>query len=205
MSTGLRAQDIADYFLSLVDEEEGDSITHLKLQKLLYFAQGLYSAMHPDEPLFAEPIEAWQHGPVVPVIYQLYKQRGSTPIPRPEAFDANQYAPEVREMLDTVYSVYGQYSALKLSRLSHTEKPYVQVALNEVITVGSLRDFFSQLVEAGKSGNSIDGEPVWPTLQLRFQRRKAFSRKMVPRRDRLRELASRIDPLTDPWLSPEED
>jgi uncharacterized phage-associated protein len=33
------ANTVADYFLTLLDYDEGDSITHLKLQKLVYYGQ----------------------------------------------------------------------------------------------------------------------------------------------------------------------
>jgi uncharacterized phage-associated protein len=53
---------VAKYFVSLVDEEAGDSISNLKLQKLLYYAQGAHLALH-NTPLFPEAIEAWTRGP----------------------------------------------------------------------------------------------------------------------------------------------
>ncbi len=52
----------------LVDREAGDVITQLKLQKLMYIAQGIHLALY-DAPLFKEEIEAWQHGPVVRELY----------------------------------------------------------------------------------------------------------------------------------------
>lgn len=37
----LNAKDVADFFLSPIDEEDGESVvTNLKLQKLLYYGQG---------------------------------------------------------------------------------------------------------------------------------------------------------------------
>ena len=44
------AHDVAKYFVSLVDEEAGDSITNLKLQKLLYYAQGAHLALYNLNP-----------------------------------------------------------------------------------------------------------------------------------------------------------
>ncbi|MCC8462499.1 MAG: hypothetical protein LN546_04970 [Rickettsia endosymbiont of Ecitomorpha arachnoides] len=44
---------VVQYFLILVDRELGDTITQLKLQKLIYFAQGSHLALF-DEPLFKE-------------------------------------------------------------------------------------------------------------------------------------------------------
>ncbi|MCC8461835.1 MAG: hypothetical protein LN546_01290 [Rickettsia endosymbiont of Ecitomorpha arachnoides] len=37
--------DVANYFLVLVDREAGDIISQLKLQKLVYFAQGIHLAL----------------------------------------------------------------------------------------------------------------------------------------------------------------
>ena len=71
--------DLSDYLLYLgkekskVDGEEATSdITPLKLQKLLYYCQA-YSLGLYGEILFSNIIEAWEHGPVVPEIYNKYK------------------------------------------------------------------------------------------------------------------------------------
>ncbi|CAM79355.1 hypothetical protein OTBS_0289 [Orientia tsutsugamushi str. Boryong] len=47
--------DVASYFLVLVDREAGDVITQLKLQRLVYFIQGVHLALF-DKPLFKEDI-----------------------------------------------------------------------------------------------------------------------------------------------------
>lgn len=58
------AMTVAKYFLSIPDRESGELISNLKLQKLLYYAQGYHVAMHGvSKPLFVEKIYAWKHGP----------------------------------------------------------------------------------------------------------------------------------------------
>jgi uncharacterized phage-associated protein len=62
--------DVANYFIVMMrtDCEEGQSddlMTHLKLQKLVYYAQGFNLAIN-NEPLFSEPIEAGSMAPSVP-------------------------------------------------------------------------------------------------------------------------------------------
>ena len=69
------ARNKADYEMGYTDE----LITNLKLQKLLYYAQGCVMALT-DEPLFDEDIQAWEHGPVVPEIYHKYKSYGKSGI-----------------------------------------------------------------------------------------------------------------------------
>ncbi len=50
----LTAFQIADYFLTLVDDEAGDGLSNLKLQKLVYYAQGFHLALT-GKPLFGAP------------------------------------------------------------------------------------------------------------------------------------------------------
>jgi uncharacterized phage-associated protein len=145
----MTVHDVARYFLSLVDEEAGDAITNMKLQKLVYYAQGFNLALQ-GEPLFPEQIEAWPHGPVVPELYHAYKGHGSGCIPVPGDVDFSLYAPETRELLDEVYRVYGQFSAWKLRNMTHEEIPWVRAMENGgVISHEDMCQFFkTQLVDA---------------------------------------------------------
>jgi len=93
------ALDIAKYFITLANPETEDFITNLKLQKLLYYAQGFHLALF-GKPLFRESLEAWQYGPVVPEIYRIYKQYGSSPLPQPDDFNIEQYDRQTQELLD---------------------------------------------------------------------------------------------------------
>jgi uncharacterized phage-associated protein len=51
-----------------MNRTDPSELTPLKLQKVLYFAQGWHLAYH-DVPLFEDPIEAWKYGPVVSSVY----------------------------------------------------------------------------------------------------------------------------------------
>jgi uncharacterized phage-associated protein len=138
------AHDVAKYFVSLVDEEAGDSISNLKLQKLLYYSQGGFLACY-DKPLFPEAIKAWAHGPVVPQVYHEYKQFGAGPIPV-EQVDLDRYPIEVRELLDEVNSVYGQFTASKLRDMTHQEPPWRDTPQSETISHEKMKEFFKTLV-----------------------------------------------------------
>ena len=140
----MTAHEVARYFVSLVDEEAGDSITNLKLQKLLYYAQGVHLALE-DGPLFLEPIEAWTHGPVVPVVYRSYRQHGAQPIPA-SAVNLEEYPPATRNLLDEVYDVFGQFTASKLRSMTHNEPPWKQTPQNGVITHQLMKDYFKTVV-----------------------------------------------------------
>jgi len=138
------AFDVAQYFLAQTSEDAGDLVSNLKLQKLVYYAQGFSLALH-GSPLFEEPIEAWLHGPVVPTLYQRYKSFGSGHIPHPEGFDLSCFSPPERELLDEVYEFYGQYSAWRLRQLTHDEMPWkesFQSGSNQVISQSLMTRFF---------------------------------------------------------------
>jgi len=141
--------DVAQYFLSMVDEDEGDYMTNLKLQKLLYYAQGFHLSCY-DTPLFDENIEAWAHGPVIPELYFEYREFGPTPIPIPEDIDFAKFDDETRKFLDEIYSIFGQYSAWKLREMTHGEPPWQEannIGNNTIISHESLKDYFIQFVE----------------------------------------------------------
>ncbi|MBF0508059.1 MAG: SocA family protein [Deltaproteobacteria bacterium] len=136
----LTCYDVANYFLALKDEEAGDLISNLKIQKLVYYAQGFHLALF-DDPLFCEPIEAWTHGPVVPELYHAYKQYGAGDIPTPEGLDFSIYDQQTTEHLNEVYSTFGQFSAWKLRNLTHVEPPWIN-AKGGIVTYESMKKYF---------------------------------------------------------------
>lgn len=75
---------IAQYFIDRCHEERRrgnyQSLTNLKLQKLLYYSQGFYLAIY-NKPLFPDRIEAWVHGPTVPSVYKRLQRYGYNTIP----------------------------------------------------------------------------------------------------------------------------
>jgi uncharacterized phage-associated protein len=126
----LSAIDIANYFLILVDREEGDSITHLKLQKLLYFAQGTALALT-NKLLFNEPLKAWDHGPVTSSVYSTFKIFDKNSIPNPPEMDFHIYDETTKRLIYKVYTVYGEHTASYLRNLSHKHISW-QKAFNSI-------------------------------------------------------------------------
>jgi len=120
--------DVANYFLSLVDEESGDNITHLKLQKLVYYADAWFLALY-NKSLFKENFEAWVHGPVLTSLYQKFKDYGYNPINSPEEYSCN-LPEEVKIHLDEIWEEYGSLSPKKLEILTHSEAPWKEARKN---------------------------------------------------------------------------
>lgn len=106
-------------------EAEGEELSNLKLQKLLYYAQGHHLAQM-GTPLFTDEIQAWSHGPVVPQVYHQFKTFGSSSIelPASDPFDWADVDEVTAEFLSKVWNTYGGFSAGRLRNMTHEEPPW---------------------------------------------------------------------------------
>jgi uncharacterized phage-associated protein len=110
--------------------ERGISCSNLKLQKLLYFVHGTWLVKY-NEPLCIGAFEAWQHGPVHPVVYEAFRSFGSENIfSRASAFDPISRTrseipmPNDIRVLDLVRSILssmGHLSGSQLRNLTHAK------------------------------------------------------------------------------------
>jgi uncharacterized phage-associated protein len=112
--------------VSKIDRESGGAITHLKVQKLAYYADAWYLA-HFDRPLIRESFQAWAHGPVCRPIYEKYKNEGWNAL-EPEQVPAA--ISTVAPFLKSVLATYGEFSAKALERMTHDEDPWKQARGN---------------------------------------------------------------------------
>jgi Uncharacterized phage-associated protein len=87
-----------------------------KLHKLLYYCQGHHLAAF-DEPLFDEPISAWDMGPVVGTLWR-QERLGERP-KAPGALDEGQL-----NTIGYVLSRYGALTGRDLENLTHSETPW---------------------------------------------------------------------------------
>ncbi len=133
ISTPVAPRDIAMYYL-LRSAEDGDLITPLKMQKLVYYAYAWTLVLN-EKCLFQEQMEAWANGPVIPSLYAQLKPYGASPIgiefagvSTQRVFEklSEKIAPEIRETLDEVYETYMPKSAFELVVLTHNEKPWIE-------------------------------------------------------------------------------
>lgn len=119
-----KAIEIADFLLELFKFDE-EGLTNLKLNKLLYYAQG-FSYQRLGMPLFSDEIEAWTYGPVVADVYKMFQPCGRNPITPPDkTVELNL---EEEELLIDVAREYGRYSANGLVSMTHRSgTPWSQV------------------------------------------------------------------------------
>lgn len=142
--------DVARLLIHLAAQEpEPDYLTHLRLQKLLYYVQG-WSLATRNRPMFDDRIEAWKNGPVVRSLYPRFAEYGKKPIPpddftTPDGLDADD-----RAFVASVWEAYKPYSAPQLWRMTHAERPYLEARGNvpadaqcdAEISQRTMRDFF---------------------------------------------------------------
>ncbi|RND00259.1 Panacea domain-containing protein [Lysinibacillus halotolerans] len=138
-------RDVAKYFISLSTETTKFAITPLKLQKLLYYAQGYY-LRETSNPLFNDDLLAWDHGPVNRTIYDEYKRHGYYTIPR-EPFDDSLLTEKEKEIIKNVWYEYGDLDGKTLEELTHQEDPWLFTKKNQVIEKELIKKFFSEQVE----------------------------------------------------------
>lgn len=124
----------------MLDEADrlGIKITHIALQKLLYFAHGIFLTQT-KRPLVSGYFEAWQYGPVHPSAYRAFKAAGSAPITM-RAIGQDPLTGAAREMrkpddfavtglVQQVLNSYGRMSPGRLVDLSHAKgSPWQHIA-----------------------------------------------------------------------------
>lgn len=147
---------VANLFLSWANKD-GDLITNLKIQKLLYYAQA-WHLVYFNRPLFREPIEAWDFGPVVDNVYQAFKTFGCNAIKykntrkESKVFTNNQL-----EFLRSCYETFIKFSANELVNMTHGEDPWREAfkkGRSADIDHKSMKDYYSKLLKVRKNGKA---------------------------------------------------
>jgi len=138
---------VAEFFVRRFFESDGP-ITNLKLQKLLYYAQGVGFGRS-NIKLMQEPLLAWEHGPVVREVYNKFKVLGkNVPLPTNDSMDITEITKNdlVMAVLDETISLYGVYDAWFLADKTHLEAPWLETPRDEVITDERMIRFFKKVL-----------------------------------------------------------
>ena len=154
----LNYNDVADYFIAFA-YSVGESITNLKIQKLIYYAQAWHLAIY-EKPIFNAEIEAWVHGPVVPELYRALKIHGHHDIRREDFTECTatelygRFGDSVKRVVDIVCEDYFSLSAYALERKTHKEMPWMlarsgvpeKQPSRSVITKESMQSYYGKFV-----------------------------------------------------------
>lgn len=124
---------IADLWILLCNEN-GTSISPLKLQKLLYYTQAWHWVYFDGADIFKESPQAWVNGPVYPNIYNRFKDVGMYDCLSPSNANITQSLTDCikqigldadqQEFIKALYNHYGLMSHDRLVFLTHSEKPW---------------------------------------------------------------------------------
>ena len=148
------AMDVARQFVRLAwDGEESEGLTHMRLQKLLYYAQGWHLAAF-GRALFVGRIQAWKYGPVVKEVYPAFAST-TQPITPQEAGEPS-LAEQDRAFVRTIWDEYKRFSAYGLRDMTHQEPPWLEAraglaegeSCDREITHASLQSYFAGLLES---------------------------------------------------------
>lgn len=123
-----KANEVANWFIAKA-AESGDLVTHLKVQKLLYYAEAWTHTLTGKE-LFTEQMQAWAHGPVVPEVFQEFKSHGWNSLPVPKEQEIPKISPEAEEILTQVFDAYGDLPAKTLEDMTHNDAPWIKARGN---------------------------------------------------------------------------
>ena len=144
---------------------DGNPFTPLQVIKLTYLCQAWMLGMF-GRRMYHQEVEAWQYGPVIADVYHSVKKYGDRPVRKtikavPANFDGDE-----QHILDQVYKVYGGWTGIKLSRLTHAPgSPWYKtkqdnpLGRNVVIQEGLIRNYYAGKLERSKARNSSGGNP----------------------------------------------
>jgi len=148
--------EIANEFIKIA-KSHGEHLTNMKVQKLVYCAQG-YSMALDEPPMIDESVEAWQYGPVFRRLYYDLLQYGggevTNEIPVPKARVLTELQ---REIVNGVWHKYGHLSGIDLSALTHMDgTPWHKVfteGVKKMIPSDSIKEHFEKLVTKTRKSN----------------------------------------------------
>ena len=160
----LQAIDVADWFIVKANEpmfihecvchcskqhEAPESISHIKLQRLLYFSQAAHLSLY-NQALFEDKIEAWRSGPVIPNVYQTFKSHGSNPLEKPQSQHYKTVIDEDTEyFLEQMWEIFGKFSGIYLVAIIHEHTPWQTAykSQNRAITTAVIKKYYKPLFQ----------------------------------------------------------
>lgn len=108
--------EIADEILRIEKSQERQT-TPIRLNKLAYIAQHNHQAIH-GRPLFPEDIEAWEYGPIIPVLYKATKTYGRKAIPHSTIGNStSNLDPDTKAFLLNTVTIYAEQTDIGIASL----------------------------------------------------------------------------------------
>lgn len=150
-SSNATIEDLVYWFL------QKEPMSHKKIQKLSYYAQAWSYTLRQIDIVDEIEFEAWVHGPVNKVIWDMLKKSGwrNINIPFDENMQVHKFNDSELDVLNLVWDNYGEFSADTLEGITHEEKPWLDARKGcgkfdpscNKISRESMADFYVNLYE----------------------------------------------------------
>lgn len=157
-----------------------DHITHLKLQKLMFYCAGVALAFDLDGVVGEIPFEPWEHGPVNREVWRCLRHHKSKPLPSGQELVSElgmramrlTYGSNADAKLMCALKIYGSLDAWSLRCQTHREAPWKEAFDNKAhhIDTDFVRNYFKQKYRSGPvscpawvldpGSFTVDGIPV---------------------------------------------
>lgn len=156
----INAQLLADYIL-----QEYGAMSHLKVQKLLYYCDA-YHLAYIDSALIRQDFEAWVHGPVCRDVYNNLKDTSLLYSDIAIILDEKSYNPKneiqtiltsdqinvIKDVLDELTT----WTGLELENATHNELPWIEARMgfspgqrcNNIISKETMKRFYREEINA---------------------------------------------------------
>lgn len=107
---------------------DGEFISNLQLQKILYFLQSVYCRATKGSLLFREEFEAWPYGPVIDSVYREFSKFGGDVIDDCRDIDTPGFGGAAKVFVDSGIDNLRKKSPWDLVRTSHAPgSPWDQI------------------------------------------------------------------------------
>jgi len=135
MLTDSKLQTLDSIFLAEYIAQKTGSMSHLKLQKLLFYVEAYHLAYF-GESIINDEFEAWVHGPVSRKVYNALKDfsilhaeiqytKGNDEY-TPMEIISNKITKDQLMLIGDVLDSLGDKSALELENFTHSELPWIE-------------------------------------------------------------------------------
>jgi len=152
MKNKLHSTVVAKELLNLSKGNGG--LTQLQLQKLVYFAHGIYMIEgDSSEGLVSDEIRAWKYGPVFKDLRNVTKHYGGDKISKLDNDFVNNEKPTEKQsaFIKAIFETFGDLSGVSLSAMTHQDgSPWHEVYVKQgnkkgVISDELIRQYFTDL------------------------------------------------------------
>ncbi len=125
--------------------------TPLAVIKLTYLCHGWMLGLY-GRAFFYQPVEAWQHGPVIPDVYHRVKVYGNRRLQRPFGDPPPGFDKLEANLAGQVLEAYGEFSGVQLSALTHQPgspwyRTWHERGRNAVISNDMIQEHFLEMAE----------------------------------------------------------